>query len=332
MKRKVVGLFLTLVCTATLLTGCISGNASSLHEAKEAGIDLLISGDYEGAIKEFDEALGYSGMTVTAEAVDVCYYKAAAQYLNNDFEGAIETYTALINYDDDSSDPLFLRGGIYLNENESEKGLKDYKSAIAVEEDNYDLYIAIYENLEALGYSDEALQYLNFALAIEGSSVENYIGRGRVYLLLGQYDAAVKALEKAEDKGSDEALLYLAKVYDASGDEDKSNEYIEEYANSADKTSESLNALGNIQMQNGDYADALATYQEALALDEVTNEQELLKNEIGALEYTGDFKTAYTNALKYIEDYPNDSEMLREITFLQTRVNGPYTNIVGESE
>jgi tetratricopeptide (TPR) repeat protein len=85
-------------------------------------------------------------------------------------------------------------------------------------------------------------------------------------------------------------------------------------------------------MQNGDYADALATYQEALALDEVTNEQELLKNEIGALEYTGDFKTAYTNALKYIEDYPNDSEMLREITFLQTRVNGPYTNIVGESE
>ena len=329
MKKKVVAC-LAMVCTITMLSGCISGDATALHEYKEAGLDLMASGDYEGAIEQFDEALSNSGVTVTDEAIDVSYYKAVAQYLNDDFSGAIETYTALIAYDEDNADPLFLRGSLYMAENESAKGLEDYKAAVAVDEDNYDLYIAIYENLEALGYSDEALEFLNLGLEVDGNSADDYIGRGRIYLLLGQYDAAIKVLEKAEDKGESLALLYLAEVYDASGDEETSQEYIESYANSSDTTSESLNILGNILMENGSYAEALETYQEALALDDVTNEKELLKNEIGALEYTGDFETAYAKALEFIETYPNEADILREITFLETRVNGPYTNVLSE--
>lgn len=331
MKKKVVAGLMVLVCTAAIMTGCTT-KADTLHKYKEAGIDLMAAGDYEGAIAQFDEALSYSGLTVTDEAIDTSYYKAAAEYLNDDFESAIETYTALIDYDEKNPDPLFLRGCIYLNEGETEKGLEDYKSAIALEEDDYEMYLAIYENLTALGLDDNALEFLNLGLEVDGNSVEDYIGRGRIYLTLGQYDAAIKVLEKAEKKDSDLALLYLAEVYDASGDDDTANSYIEKYSKSADTTSESLNILGDIQMENGDYADALETYQTALGLDKVTNKKVLLKNEIGALEYTGDFETAYEKAKEFIETYPNEADILREITFLETRVNGPYTNILGGDE
>lgn len=40
--------------------------------------------------------------SVGAEELDICYYKAKAQYLSGDVDGAIDTYTVIIDYDKDS--------------------------------------------------------------------------------------------------------------------------------------------------------------------------------------------------------------------------------------
>ena len=46
--------------------------------------------------------------SVGAEELDICYYKAKAQYLSGDVDGAIDTYTAIIDYNKDS-DAYYLR-------------------------------------------------------------------------------------------------------------------------------------------------------------------------------------------------------------------------------
>ena len=44
------------------------------------------------------------------------------------------------------------------------------------------------------------------------------------------------------------------------------------------------------------------------------------KNEIAALERTGDFAKAKKNCQSYIEEYPYDQEMQDEYLFLKTRM------------
>lgn len=61
-----------------------------------------------------------------AEELDICYYKAKAQYLSGDVDGAIDTYTAIIDYNKDS-DAYYLRGCIYFAKNDTDKGLKDLR-------------------------------------------------------------------------------------------------------------------------------------------------------------------------------------------------------------
>ena len=319
---KKLTLLLTVILIFPIFTGC-ENRLAQQKKYKDLGIEAMSSGDFETAVSDFQEALNYAPKKVTKEEIDICYYKAAAQYLTNDFAGAVETYTALINYDSGNSDAHFLRGCIYLNEGESEKALKDFKKAVSIDEKNYELYIAIAENLAALSYSDDALEMLNLGLEVEGSSKDDYLGRGRIYIVLGQYDAAVKVLNKAVDKKSNEAKLYLSQVYSMQGNIDAANSVLSDYLN-GDVTSESLNALGDLYMKNGEYELALNAYRQGLEQSKITNEKMLRKNEIGALEYTGNWQDAYEKANVYITDYPTDQDVLREIVFLKTRVEGPY--------
>lgn len=54
-----------------------------------------------------------------------------------------------------------------------------------------------------------------------------------------------------------------------------------------------MNALAEIQMEKGNYEAALEDIRQGLAMDNVTNQQELLSNQIIAYEYSGDFSSAW---------------------------------------
>ena len=68
------------------------------------------SGDYEGALAAFDGALACCTGKITDLEIDICYYKAAAQYAAQDTEGALETYNAMIDYDGKNANAYYLRG------------------------------------------------------------------------------------------------------------------------------------------------------------------------------------------------------------------------------
>ncbi len=300
------------------LSACSSVSADQTS-LRDQGIELLDSGDYQGAIDSFNEALGKSLGHVGSLEIDIDYYKAAAQYKAGLTEDALATYTALILYDEDAYEPHFLRGSIYADTGDIDAAVADYDKAVALDNKNYLLYIQIYENLTALGYGDQASSYLSKALEVSDKSAEASYYKGRIYYLQGDYDSATEYLQQAMDKNIAEASLYMAKIYQAQGDNATAQSLLEQYASSDDVTSEALATLGDIELAAGNYENALSYYETGESLDVVNNQSQLLKGHVVALENLHRFEEAKELLTQYLEDYPDDADAQKELIFLQTR-------------
>ena len=316
-KMRITVVVLSALC---LLTGCTPGKVEKQNTYKEQAIAHMTAGEYEEALSGLNNALELADGKVTEREIDICYYKGAAQFLLSDTAGALETYSGLISYDENNAKAYYLRGNLYLKEGEEELALKDYKKAVSVSDNDYELYIEIYENLNESNYRDDGLEFLNLALEIEGDTAHQLLWRGRIYLILEQYDAAEKVLSSAVKKGNDEANIYLAQAYRGKGEEEKASEVLSTFADKSQATSVGLMVLGDLYMESQEYDKAYEAYEKGLSLDKISNKKQLLKNEIGALEYMGEFSKALEVANTYIAEYPSDADVLRELIFLNTRV------------
>ena len=165
MKKRVVSITLSILLCMSLLTGCGNKAAQQMAEKKEAGIAAMQSADYKTAVESFDAALSLSGGKVNANVVDICFYKAAAEYAQGNLKEAIAVYDSIVDYDETDYRPCFLRGSVYLNEGEKEKALKDYQEAVSRAGKQYELYILIYENLKASDLEEDGNTFLDEALA-----------------------------------------------------------------------------------------------------------------------------------------------------------------------
>lgn len=282
-------------------------------------MSLMDQGDYEGAVKTFDDALGLCLGNITNKEIEINFYKAAAQYMAGDGEGALETYTALIEYEKNDPKPYFLRGSAYLKQGEKDLAISDYKTAVSLSNADYEMYIECYNNLHAQGLEAEALSFLNEALELNGRNAESYLARGRIYLIMEQYDLAQDQLITAKDKGLSDAAVYLAQVYQATGAIQSAESILTEYTAEGNASCVAMNIMAIIAMKNDDFKTALNYVNQGLALDVVTNKQSLMRNKIICLEKIGDFTEAYNTAVAYCELYPKDEEASRELTFLSTR-------------
>lgn len=319
-KLKIYGIFVGAMLLAGVAAGCGNQKAKENQEAyRQIGINNLQEGKYEDAVEAFQKALDESLATIGEEELDICYYKAKAQYLAGDTEGALSTYTALVDYDKSNANAYYLRGSLYLLEGDSEKAFSDYTLAVENDNTNYDLYIQIYSDLTDAGYAKQATEYLTQAVQISGKEARDYTMRGKAYALLGEYDKAAEQLDKALESDSTDAILYRAQVYEATGDTQKAQSMYEDYVKTNEDNPAALGSLGGMLLEKGRYDEALHYIQTALAADEVEDEQTLRKNEILAYEYKGDFASAKEKMASYVEDYPEDETALREYQFLQTR-------------
>lgn len=313
---------LILALTAALaLTGCTSKKERLEKESdyRQIGINAMEQEEYSKAIDAFNNALDQALGKIGPDEVDICFYKAAALYAAGDKENALGTYQALLEYDDENAQAYFLRGCVYLTDGDKKNAQADFKNVAKYAKDD-EIYLEIYNSLNGAGYTKEATAYLQEALEKKsGSSVKNIIVKGRIYLILEDYENAKKQLLKAVDKGSSDANIYLAQVYQANGDEQKAQSCIDAYIKENKDSSVAYNALGCEKMEAGDYAKAQEYFKQGLALEHVTNEQELRSNLIAAYEYAGDFSSAKSEMETYIEDYPEDDKAQREWLFLKDR-------------
>ena len=95
--RKHLRPLAVLAAAALLLTGCKRVTEEE-KTARENGIALLESGDYEGALDQF-EALIQDADRVTDFEVDILKYRAEAEYGLKDYEAAAHTYDILSQID-----------------------------------------------------------------------------------------------------------------------------------------------------------------------------------------------------------------------------------------
>lgn len=320
--KRILLLAAAAALSGVILTGCADERTEDKIAYRKIGINSMENGDYTGAVSAFNSALGLCVGEIGETELDICYYKAAAQYAGGDMEGAIGTYQALLDYNSKDGRAYYLRGSLYLQNGDREKALADFEKAITCRPEDYELYVSIYENLAGNNMAEEGKEYLNKAFSVKGNSGDHLAWRGRIYYLLEEYENAEKELKAAIDKKSVDASLYLAQVYEARGDTAAAEESYKAYVDSGAADSAAMNALGEIEMAKGNYEKALEYLKNGLEMEEVPNKRELLQNQLISYEYSGDFNAAWGVAQQYVELYPDDDSLQREYIFLKTRAEG----------
>ena len=306
-----------LVLSMFCLTACSGERVQRQLAHREEGIAFLEAEEYEQAIESFQLALDETLGKIDETTLDICFYKARAHYLAGDTDSAMNIYNAIINYNQ-SPQAYFLRGNLYYTLGKEDETFADYKKAAELETRDYELYIGIYDVLMEMGKEKEAQEYLNKALDMEIRNAADKLQRGRINLLLGEYKDAISILEEASVSEVD-ANFYLAEVYEAMGDKKNADKYLNSYMESNKIDSYKLYEVGNDKMQKRDYKTAITCFKKALDLEEVPNEQQIMKELICAYELIYDFDSAKSYMKKYVKQYPEDEEAIREYTFLETR-------------
>jgi len=320
MMRRLLFSFTTVILLgASVLAGCGSNKAETKATYRQMGIEYMEQGDYAGAIEAFDAALSQSIGTVGADELDITYYKAAAQYAGGDAEAAMATYDAIIDLKKDAYEAYYLRGCLYCKQGDAEAANADFASALKYQENDYGLYINVYENLLSIGEVEKAEEYLTAAFSIKGDAVTNHEYRGQIHYLLGEYDSAIAELENALEAGSTYANLYLAKCYDDMGDSATAEGYLKTYIGSAPADAVALNELGEIMLGKELYADAVSYFEQGLACEVIPNRGALMHNLVVAYEFNGEFDKAWEMVQQYVVLFPEDEEAQREYIFLKNR-------------
>ncbi len=320
MKKRMTILALITGLLLAAAAGCGSVDRETQESYRKLGLRKLSEQDYEGAADSFQKALNESRGKIGDVELDICYYKALSQFKSGDLKGAIETYDSLVEYDDENADVYFLRGSVYLQDGQSDAGIRDYDRAAALDPENYMMCAEMYENLCAFDEEEKGKEYLKLALEQKPSSGEDYCGQGYLYLLLEDYDQAAKMLSQAVDKGYEKAMLYQAQVMKAQGKDEQAHELFEAYSGKYPKDADALNEIGVLEMNAGDYKEALKNFEKAASLDPEGENQNLRLNLIYAYEYNGEFQKAYDLMKAYLKDHPKDVDAQKEFTFLKSRV------------
>ena len=317
-NRKFIYMTVLVAGMMFFCTGCASERLEEQSQLRLEGITLMENGKYEKALEKFQEALDLSLGEVGDTEIDVCFYKAEAQYMLEDIAGAVATYTAIIDFNENAK-AYFLRGNLYYSLGEEEKAIKDYEKAIERDKNNYELYIGVYEALTAHGKEKEAQAYLNQALELKGNSAYDKMQKGRINFLLGEHKTALSLLEEAAKGKEKQAFYYLAEIYSLMGDEASSKSSMNAYLESGAADSYSLFQIANDELGKGNSEMAIKCLTSALELESVPNKQIVMKTLVIAYEQNLEFDSALELIKEYLKDYPEDEEAKRELTFLETR-------------
>jgi tetratricopeptide (TPR) repeat protein len=203
-------------------------------------------------------------------------------------DGFIQKYSS-------NSEAFYLRGTIYLRDNDFKNALDCFESAVNLDKDNPDYLLARASALNKVNRSKKALE--EYDLLIEGDSLQiiAYLGRAKVYLELENYPEALKDIGKFRK--------YYPQDIEALNVEAKANVKTGDYLSAIGEYGRLIKAdpgrpeyfigRADAYSQTKTYAYAVKDYSMALDLD--PKNIEVYKKKARALQLSGDINGACTD-------------------------------------
>lgn len=274
--------------------------------------------DYQAAVDYYHESMLLTGSRVTDIDYDLNFYLADAYEKLDEYEQAIDTYSAILALNDKDVMAYYYRGTDYLKVGEHDLAIEDFDKALSLEPDNYELRIEVAGRLSDNYYEEDGIRYLQNFLVDNEKKLSSF-DKGRIYYYMGDLDNAKVYLEDARDDDDQNTVLFLGKTYEKLGDYNYAASVYDNFLKRHPESAIIYNQLGLSKLEAGDYEAALNAFVSAKNIENNGLEQTLLYNEIVANEYLGEFKKAKNLMSSYLSSYPDDETAKKENVFLSTR-------------
>lgn len=282
-----------------------------------AGIANLRMGNYEAAIENFTSALNCEKVSKSL-GQDILSYRITAEIKAEMYEEAMADCQTMAQEYTMDADGYYLAGTVALAMDSYDEAMSNFDEAY-VEEPTYDMAIQIYQAYVERDMEADGTRYLEAALETEPKEAQDYCDRGRVYYYMQDYSKAQEELIEAANNESTEALLLLGMVYLASDDVSNARAMYQQYTTAEGESASGYNGLALCDIAEGNYSSALTNISTGLPLATDEEMKDLLFNEIVAYEKMLDFSTAQQKAQEYLDMYPDDEAVQKELVFLNSR-------------
>ena len=297
---------------------CISAGYKLAQSYRGSGIVKLRTGDYQGAIDDLTNALN-DEKTGKSDRKDLLEYRAAAELKAELYDQAMADCQTLAEDYSLNANDYYLTGCVALAMDSYDEASSNFSEAYG-SDSTYEMAIQIYEAYLGQDMEADGTRYLEAALKTEAKTADDYCERGKVYYYMDDYENAESELKQAIDGDNTEALVLLGMVYMDKGDSANAKAMFQQYVSQAENGAKGFNGLALCDIEDGDYDSALSDIESGIHVAGAEDMQSLLFNEIVVYEKKLDFQTALQKAQEYLELYPEDKTVKKELAFLKTRV------------
>ena len=281
------------------------------------GIAYLRMGRYSDAVNAFSSALRFEKQG-KAFYRDVLFYRATAYAQGKKYDQALADCETLRTEYTVDTNTYFLTGLVVLNMDSYDEA-EDYFDRAYAANPSYELALRIYQVYVDKGMEADGTRYLERALENQPKTTQDYCDRGRVYYYMGDYERAKSELTTSSNNGNQEAILLLGMVYQELGDVSNARSMYNQYLTQVGESAKGYNGLAQCDILEDKYQDALANIAKGLEFASTEEMQDLMHNEIVVYERQRDFATALEKAENYMNLFPDDKVIRREIVFLESR-------------
>lgn len=341
------------ILLAVILCGSMMIHYHDTHSAREIlrqeGIRLYRTGDYEDAGDMFSLALRQHELNDDASEQDIYKYLASGELKQGKYSSALIYYQRLAQMGTADAIVYENMGICYEKSGNMKEALKSYRQAVNYPNVTREVYLRICEDELEDNDLKTAVRYAKKGLSVSKNELSGEekkaldSGRGdltleqqddlaehaRLLYISGDYKGSLNAYTLLKDSGSTEAYSRIAACLIASGRGDEAGEYISTAVSSDAADTFTGVQLSMYLMDQGHYSKALESIGNVIGETKGYTYYRLLFDRALALEYTGDFDSAYDSMREYVDHNGDDETGVRELDFLTTRLSDDKARQVG---
>ena len=175
-----------------------------------ARLNALPGGDKEAANKAIEKAIE----KITDDDAKLSQALFIRASLSEDDESRLADLNQAIKIDPNNLDAIRIRGAFYLQNNQADKAIEDFKMWLDNDKENLSAYYVVAQSLMAMQKFDDAIDILNKAIEVNPDEARSYKERARVFMAQDKKDKAIEDLGQAIERNDKdfEAMMLQASL------------------------------------------------------------------------------------------------------------------------